>query len=40
MNQGETAVTGPVLTPARRADAGTVRLTGRDVAGLVWCGDM
>ena len=21
----------------RRADAGTVRLSGRDVAGLVWC---
>jgi hypothetical protein len=28
-------------TPAtRRADAGTVRLTGRDVAGLVWCAEM
>ncbi len=26
--------------PSRRADAGTVRLGGRDVAGLVLCGDM
>ena len=26
--------------PARRADAGTVRLTGRDVAGLTWCANM
>jgi hypothetical protein len=25
---------------AGRADAGGVRLTGRDVAGLVWCGEM
>jgi hypothetical protein len=25
--------------PARRADAGTVRLTGRDVAGLLLCGE-
>jgi hypothetical protein len=23
-----------------RADAGGVRLTGRDIAGLVWCGEM
>jgi hypothetical protein len=30
-----------ITTPAtRRADAGTVRLTGRDVAGLVWCAEM
>src|SRR5260221_2966841 len=32
------ASTGP--PPARRADAGTVRLGGRDVAGLLLCGDM
>jgi hypothetical protein len=25
---------------ARRADAGTIRLTGRDVAGLLLCGEM
>jgi hypothetical protein len=31
MNQGSTVVTGPPV-PARRADAGTVRLGGRDVA--------
>ena len=34
----------PALTrappPSRRADAGTVRLGERDVAGLVLCGDM
>ena len=28
------------LPPARRADAGSVRLGGRDVAGLLLCGDM
>jgi hypothetical protein len=27
-------------TPSRRADAGNVRLGGRDVAGLLLCGDM
>jgi hypothetical protein len=32
------AGTGP--PPARRADAGTVRLGSRDVAGLLLCGDM
>jgi hypothetical protein len=26
--------------PARRADAGSVRLGGRDVAGLLLCGEM
>jgi len=26
--------------PRSRADAGGVRLTGRDIAGLVWCGEM
>ena len=32
---------GPAVTaPSRRADAGTVRLGERDVAGLVLCGDM
>src|SRR5215510_12956726 len=34
---------GPAVTvtaPSRRADAGTVRLGPRDVAGLVLCGDM
>ena len=30
----------PSAPPARRADAGVVRLTGRDIAGLVWCGEM
>ncbi|HEV2375784.1 MAG TPA: hypothetical protein VGS19_26910, partial [Streptosporangiaceae bacterium] len=29
-----------VALPARRADAGSVRLSGRDVSGLVWCADM
>lgn len=36
-------MTGPAATvtaPARRADAGTVRLGARDVAGLVLIGDM
>jgi hypothetical protein len=28
------------IPPARRADAGMVRLGGRDVAGLLLCGDM
>jgi hypothetical protein len=32
------ADTSPPAT--KRADAGTVRLTGRDVAGLVWCAEM
>jgi hypothetical protein len=30
---------GPGL-PGRRADYGTVRLTGRDIAGLTWVADM
>jgi len=39
MNNVTTA--GPGLPAAsRRSDAGTVRLTGRDIAGLVLCGDM
>jgi len=36
-------MTGPAVTvaaSAQRADAGTVRLDPRDVAGLVLCGDM
>jgi hypothetical protein len=36
-NTGISAATG---ASARRADAGSVRLGGRDVAGLVLCGDM
>jgi hypothetical protein len=40
MNEGSTAVTGTPPGGLRRSDAGTVRLTGRDVAGLVLCGDM
>jgi hypothetical protein len=28
------------IPPARRADAGTVRLSGRNITGLVLCGDM
>jgi hypothetical protein len=31
---------GTIPPPARRADAGMVRLGGRDVAGLLLCGDM
>jgi hypothetical protein len=37
------ATTGPAATAvlaSRRADAGIVRLGGRDVAGLLLCGDM
>jgi hypothetical protein len=40
MNTGDTAVTATPLTAARRSDAGTVRLTGRDITGLVLCGEM
>jgi len=40
MNTGETAVTATALATARRSDAGTVRLTGRDITGLVLCGEM
>jgi hypothetical protein len=35
-----TAVAGSSLPLTRRADAGTVRLGGRDAAGLLLCGDM
>ena len=40
---GETRMTGDstaLTVPVRRSDAGTVRLTGRDITGLVWCGEM
>jgi hypothetical protein len=39
MNAGDAPVTGTVV-PGRRSDAGTIRLTGRDIAGLVLCGEM
>ncbi|MDQ2877245.1 MAG: hypothetical protein M3Y33_21515 [Actinomycetota bacterium] len=39
MNQAMPAPPAPAAPP-RRSDAGTVRLTGRDIAGLVLCGDM
>jgi hypothetical protein len=35
-----TAAAGILPPPARRADAGSVRLGDRDVAGLLLCGDM
>jgi hypothetical protein len=35
-----TVTSAPTGTPARRADAGSVRLGERDVAGLLLCGDM
>jgi hypothetical protein len=42
MDDGPDMVTVPAGTgpPGRRADAGMVRLGGRDVAGLLLCGDM
>jgi hypothetical protein len=40
MNDGTLAVTGTTAHAVRRPDAGTVRLTGRDVSGLVLCGEM
>jgi hypothetical protein len=39
MNTGDTTTTG-TIRDARRADAGTIRLTGRDITGLVLCGEM
>jgi hypothetical protein len=37
----EDAAAQPVAPPAtRRADAGVVSLTGRDIADLIWCGEM
>jgi hypothetical protein len=42
MDDGPAMLTVPAGTgpPGRRADAGMVRLGGRDVAGLLLCGDM
>jgi hypothetical protein len=40
MNPGTTVSTGTTPPQARCADAGTVRLGERDVAGLLLCGDM
>jgi hypothetical protein len=39
MNQAITAHPGAPL-PARRSDSGAVRLSGRDIAGLMLCGEM
>ena len=39
MTHADTATTRPPLTAARRSDAGTVRLTSRDITGLVLCGE-
>lgn len=39
MRQASTQHPGPA-PPVRRSDAGAVRLSGRDVAGLMLCGDM
>ena len=40
MDVSSSTLTSTGLPPARRADAGSVRLGGRDVAGLLLCGDM
>jgi hypothetical protein len=43
MNAADTTVTagaGTCPPPARRAEVGIVRLSNRDVAGLLLCGDM
>ena len=39
MPQASTTQTGPAL-PARRSDAGTLRVSDRDIAGLMLCGEM
>jgi hypothetical protein len=39
-SSGAAAVPAGTSPPSRRADAGAVRLTGRDVAGLLLTGDM
>ena len=39
MRQASTDHLAPA-SPARRSDAGTVRLSGRDIAGLMLCGEM
>jgi hypothetical protein len=40
MNTTDTGTTAVITATGRRADAGTVRLSGRDITGLVLCGDM
>ena len=39
MQHSDTTITPPALPAGRRSDAGTIRLTGRDIAGLVLCGE-
>ena len=39
MHQAITPATAPAPLP-RRSDAGTVRVSGRDIAGLMLCGEM
>ena len=39
MHQATTQATAPAPLP-RRSDAGTVRVSGRDIAGLMLCGEM
>jgi hypothetical protein len=39
MNHGDRSAAATALPAGRRSDAGTVRLTGRDVAGLVLCAE-
>ena len=39
MNHADTATSSPALPAGQRSDAGTVRLTSRDIAGLVLCGE-
>jgi len=38
--QGELSRAGGAPLEGRRVDAGSVRLTERDIRGLVWCGEM
>jgi hypothetical protein len=40
MNNSLTSLTGAADSASRRSNAGTVRLTGRDITGLVLCGEM
>jgi hypothetical protein len=40
VREGAGAWAGAAPSDGRRADAGVIRLTGRDVAGLLWCGEM
>ncbi|MGH3125765.1 MAG: hypothetical protein ACRDND_32715, partial [Streptosporangiaceae bacterium] len=39
MTHSDTAAPSPALPAGRRYDAGTVRLTSRDITGLVLCGE-